>query len=397
MDEELLETIDEEELEEDDFKIPSFLDQSSEEEIHKKMLDILPDDIDKSEGGYVYDLTRPTAIEVSRMKEFELVEALKLIWPRYAEGAYLDYHAETRGFQRKEAINATGVLHITGTAGTVIPEGSIFTTESINDEPEKEYETLEEAVITSEGSVDVKIQCTEPGLNGNSANNTVNLEEDLIDGITEVTNPAPITGGAEEEDDESLRERIMEYDQSQGDSFVGNISDYKRWALSVEGVDTATIFSPQDNSGKVKIVITPSNDELDLQELKDKVTNYIMSPDNPENRLAPINALVEVVTPDKLVINIIATVELKPGADLVTVTNAFKKSVNSYLKTTVDEGKIRYTQISNLLGDTEGIYDYSGLLICKEGEIEGKTDNILVDPNVIPEAAVTLHEPENSN
>lgn len=165
----------------------------------------------------------------------------------------------------------------------------------------------------------------------------------------------------------------------------------------MEGVDTATIFSPQDNSGKVKIVITPSNDELDLQELKDKVTNYIMSPDNPENRLAPINALVEVVTPDKLVINITATVELKPGADLVTVTNAFKKSVNSYLKTTVDEGKIRYTQISNLLGDTEGIYDYSGLLICKEGEIEGKTDNILVDPNVIPEAAVTLHEPENSN
>ena len=58
MDEELLETIDEEELEEDDFVVPSFLDNSSEEEIHKKMLDYLPDDIDKSEGGYVYDLTK---------------------------------------------------------------------------------------------------------------------------------------------------------------------------------------------------------------------------------------------------------------------------------------------------------------------------------------------------
>ena len=207
MDEELLETIDEEELEEDDFVVPSFLDNSSEEEIHKKMLDYLPDDIDKSEGGYVYDLTKPTAIEVSRMKEFELVEALKLIWPRYAEGAFLDYHAETRGIQRKEAMNAAGILHITGTLGTVIPEGSIFTTESINDEPEKEYETLEEATITAEDGVDVKIQCTEAGLNGNSAKNTVNLEEDIIEGIAEVTNPEPIIGGAEEEDDESLRER----------------------------------------------------------------------------------------------------------------------------------------------------------------------------------------------
>ena len=397
MDEELLETIDEEELEEDDFVVPSFLDNSSEEEIHKKMLDYLPDDIDKSEGGYVYDLTKPTAIEVSRMKEFELVEALKLIWPRYAEGAFLDYHAETRGIQRKEAMNAAGILHITGTLGTVIPEGSIFTTESINDEPEKEYETLEEATITAEDGVDVKIQCTEAGLNGNSAKNTVNLEEDIIEGIAEVTNPEPIIGGAEEEDDESLRERIMEYDQSQGDSFVGNVSDYKRWALSVEGVDTAIVFSPEDNSGKVKIVITPANDELNIHELKDKVTNYIMSPDNPENRLAPVNAKVEVVTPDNLIININAAVELKAGAELTTVTDIFRKAVNNYLKATVNEGKIRYTQISNILGDTEGVYDYSGLVISKDGDAEGKTDNIAVDPNVIPEAAVTLSLAESSN
>ena len=341
MDEELLETIDEEELDEDDFVVPSFLDNSSEEEIHKKMLDYLPDDIDKSEGGYVYDLTKPTAIEVSRMKEFELVEALKLIWPRYAEGAFLDYHAETRGLQRKEAINAAGILHITGTLGTVIPEGSIFTTESINDEPEKEYETLEEVTITVEDGVDVKIQCTEAGLNGNSAKNTVNLEE--------------------------------------------------------EGVDTAIVFSPEDNSGKVKIVITPANDELNIQELKDKVTNYIMSPDNPENRLAPVNAKVEVVTPDNLIININAVVELKPGAELTSVTDIFRKSVNNYLKATVNEGKIRYTQISNILGDTEGVYDYSGLVISKDGDAEGKTDNIAVDPNVIPEAAVTLSMAESSN
>ena len=294
-------------------------------------------------------------------------------------------------------LNAAGILHITGTLGTVIPEGSIFTTESINDEPEKEYETLEEATITAEDGVDVKIQCTEAGLNGNSAKNTVNLEEDIIEGIAEVTNPEPIIGGAEEEDDESLRERIMEYDQSQGDSFVGNVSDYKRWALSVEGVDTAIVFSPEDNSGKVKIVITPANDELNIQELKDKVTNYIMSPDNPENRLAPVNAKVEVVTPDNLIININAAVELKAGAELTTVTDIFRKAVNNYLKATVNEGKIRYTQISNILGDTEGVYDYSGLVISKDGDAEGKTDNIAVDPNVIPEAAVTLSLAESSN
>ena len=157
MDEEILENL-EEELEDDDFQIPKFLEESSEEEVHKRMLDNLQKDLDTSEGGYVYDLTKPTAIEVSRMKEFELVEALKLIWPRFAEGIYLDYHAETRGLERKEAINAKGILRIEGQAGTLIPEGAVFTTESINDEPEKEYETLMEVQIAEEGFVDVSLQ-----------------------------------------------------------------------------------------------------------------------------------------------------------------------------------------------------------------------------------------------
>ena len=106
---------------------------------------------------------------------------------------------------------------------------------------------------------------------------------------------------------------------------------------------------------------------------------------------------MEVVTPDNLIININAAVELKAGAELTTVTDIFRKAVNNYLKATVNEGKIRYTQISNILGDTEGVYDYSGLVISKDGDAEGKTDNIAVNPNVIPEAAVTLSLAESSN
>ena len=208
---------------EDDFQIPEFLKETStEEEIHRRMLSELPEDLDQSEGGYVYDLTRPTAIEVARLKEFELVETLKLIWPRFAEGIYLDYHAETRGLERKEAINAAGKLHIEGKSGTLISEGTIFMTESIHEEPAKEYETLEEAEISEGengmGSVDVPIQSIEAGSNGNSAAGTILLQDNVSEDITLIINPEPITGGMEEEDDESLRERIMEYDQSQGES-----------------------------------------------------------------------------------------------------------------------------------------------------------------------------------
>lgn len=383
MDEELLDDLEleDDELDEEEFQIPSFLDESSEEEVHERMMKELPEDIDKSEGGYVYDLTRPTASEVARLKEFELVEALKLIWPRFAEGIYLDYHAETRGLERKEAINASGILNVKGAEGTVIPEGKIFTTESINDEPEKEYETLEEAVISGEEGCNIPIQSIEAGLAGNSAANTVKLEEESIEGISEVTNVEPVSGGMEAEDDDRLRVRIMEYDQSQGSSFVGNIADYKRWASSVEGVGSVSIQGGSDGDGEVKIILTDANGEPATEELCLEVENYIMSPNQPENRLAPVNAKVSVSAPTKLEISISAEVKLK-NATLEEVKSEFSEALRKYLKTTGEDGEIRYTQVAILLGDTTGVYDYTNLVLVADS-VES-VENIPVDKDKIP-------------
>ena len=39
-------------LEAEELELPDFLNNSSEKEIHEKMLSNLPEDIDKSEGGF---------------------------------------------------------------------------------------------------------------------------------------------------------------------------------------------------------------------------------------------------------------------------------------------------------------------------------------------------------
>lgn len=365
MEEEIFDEV--EELEEDDFQVPEFLKETcSEEEIHQRMLAELPEDIDKSEGGYIYDLTRPTAIEVARMKEFELVETIKLIWPRFAEGIYLDYHAETRGLERKEATNASGKLYIEGKIGTLISEGTIFMTESINDEPAKEYVTLEDAEILEgedgTGSVEVEIQSIEAGMNGNSAAGTVLLQDDISEDITLVINKEPITGGMEAEEDESLRERIMEYDQAQGQSFIGNINDYKRWATSVEGVGDAVILTPEDDSGVIEIVITDSNGQPASEELCQSVYDLIMQPDDPEKRLAPINAKIDVKAQKSMLLTVSADVELR-DAKLETVEKTVASALNGYLKFAANDREIRYTQVCKILGNTEGIYDYKNLIV----------------------------------
>ena len=55
-------------LEAEEMELPDFLENSSEDEIHEKMLGNLPDDIDKAEGGFPWDFTRPTAIEYQNLK-----------------------------------------------------------------------------------------------------------------------------------------------------------------------------------------------------------------------------------------------------------------------------------------------------------------------------------------
>ena len=257
-------------LEAEEMELPGFLENSSEDEIHEKMLGNLPDDIDKSEGGFPWDFTRPTAIEISELKEYVLVEVLKCLFPATCEESYLlDYHADERGgMVRRESVNASGYVTITAKAGLVIPLGYGFSTEADDEGNTIEFVTIEEATVDTLGNAKIPIEAVEGGADSNVGANTIVLHTgdengELLDEIISVTNEEPITGGLDEEDDDTLRERIVEYDQSQDVSFIGNVADYKRWALSVAGVGAATVISAKDTSGTVKIILLDQNGQAD--------------------------------------------------------------------------------------------------------------------------------------
>ena len=52
-----------------EFTRPEFIENNSAEEIHQRMMNNLPADIDDMPGGFPYDFTMPTAVE-----EAELVQ-----------------------------------------------------------------------------------------------------------------------------------------------------------------------------------------------------------------------------------------------------------------------------------------------------------------------------------
>ena len=69
-----------------EFEIPDFLQGQSPEEIYSDMTEQMPSDIDISEGSHPYNYTFPTAYIVSRLVQFRLIEAIKMITPQFCQG-----------------------------------------------------------------------------------------------------------------------------------------------------------------------------------------------------------------------------------------------------------------------------------------------------------------------
>ncbi len=360
--------------------LPEFLSDKSLEAIHSKMLSELPDNLDKSQGQHVYNLTRPTAVIASELCQQTLPNIIRLIFPMWAYGEWLDCHAYVRGLARRPAAAASGKLALAVEPGTVIPSGAGFSTASVDGEPAVTFKSTE-TVIASGDNVEVPVECTKPGVTGNVIAHTVVFKLSKLDGIKAVDNPLPITGGTEEEDDESLRERILELDSAKSISYVGSVSDYKRWSKEVVGVGEVTVIPAQDDSGLVTLVITDGNGDPANENLCKAVYNHIMSPEDPEMRLTAPNVKLLVLPPESLGVQVEAVVEMLADSSLEAIKSAFMRTVQAYLDTARADGEIRYTQLGRLLAETEGVYDYADLMI------NGGTENIPLTATQLPRLA----------
>lgn len=373
----------------DDFKIPEFIQNQDVESILARMFNVLPETISKEENGWISDLFTPVAIELSRAANFVLIEAIKNIIPKYSYGDILLGHAENRGIFKRPASNAKAILTIKGVAGTVIPKGYQFSTSSTLDNAGIVFSTDEEYTISEEKQIEVKAACISAGKIGNVAAETIVLMVKPLKGIVSVVNNSAAYGGFEEESEESLKKRIEEYDLMQGQSFVGSASDYRRWAMEVEGVGNAIIISAGDDTGTVTIILSDLNGQPVSNDICNNVYNHIMRPDSLYERLAPVNALLNVISAKELIININAKVILEDNYTLEMIKPLFLENLKQYLKTDDAHNVVRYSEIGAALVNTEGVADYESL------KLNDDIVNVKVDVGYVPladEVSVVLIE-----
>lgn len=364
-----------------EFVAPDFVSGCTPEEIQDRMMQNLPSDIDDMPAGFPYDFTMPTAYEKSELIQFHLVRTLMLMFPMWAWDEWLDYHGKQKGIIRKEANKASGYVTFEGVAETRIASGFIVCTPATDVSSSIEFVTDKEVTISESGKVSVSITAVTGGIASNTKADTVILMSKPIEGITKLYNEKDITGGTDEEDNESYRERIMEAYSSEGTSYIGNDSDYKRWAKEVTGIGDCIVVPTWNGPGTVKLVLVDSNGRPANERLVKAVYDHIVSPDDREKRLMPTGSadLTVVAADTKLISYSCSGLSYDSTTNIEQIESDFKDAVMKYYSTAKMENVVRYNRVHALLTSLPGVLDFEDL------KMNGAENNILLDQDEYPE------------
>lgn len=343
--------------------LPAYLTEQTEDNIMKRMLKVLPPDLDQSEGSFIWDSSAPSALMLADAATWAQ-EVLRRGFASTTFGAYLDLRCEERGINRRVAVKAVGQVEFTGVAGSQIPVGTRVATPAdvITNTSSVEFETIEPVVITSTGRVNAQVRAIEAGRNGLVPPQSIDVMVTPLQGVTGVNNAVATIGGADVESDESLLERFLLKVRSPGSS--GNKANYMQWALDIAGVGGVQVLPLWNGPKTVKVVLIDPEKRAPSSEIVEAVQHYIDPVTGIGEGMAPIGAEVTVTAAEEVPINIEVKLTLANNATLQEVKALITKGTQDYLKQLAFKDRlIRYTRIAAILLDIPPIIDFSELTI----------------------------------
>lgn len=352
--------------------------QTQEVILERMNLSAAPE-VNADEGSMFHIAVSPMSVELA-IAYANMDRVLALGFAQTTSLEYLKYRAEEHGVYWKDKTKADGFVVVTGSDGAIIPLGAIFATAD-----GLTYEVTEAKTIAG-GSTSAPIVATDFGPIYNTGASTITEIPIDIPGVTGVTNPETVGGGADEETAESLLERLFDHVRKPATS--GNKFHYEKWATDVSGVGGAKCFSLWAGPGTVKVAVIDIEKKPASQPIVDDVKEYTESQ-------RPIGATVTYVSATGVAINVSATVSLAQGYLLSIVTAEFEESLEKYFrdevafKVNLDETTVpvSHGKVGAILLGTDGVVDYSNLTL------NGTTGNIIMAADAVPvKGTVTLSE-----
>ena len=297
-------------------------------------------------------------------------------FPQTAQGVYLDYHAQMRGISRAPAAKAVGTLRFSvrqaGTSDLSIESGTVCMTAD-----EVRFQTTAAAVLEAgELTVDVPAEALEAGRSGNAATGEIRILTACPVGITGCTNPAPFTGGSDQEDDESLRTRILESYRRLPNG--ANAAWYEQTALTHAGVAAAKAVGRARGIGTVDVYIATEAGVPGAELLAE------VQADLQGRREIAVD--VQVKAPEAEEVDVTAEIAVREGADFAAVKAAAEQALAAFFSGRRLGRAVLLAEVRDLLYHVEGVENYRLL---------APTADIPADDTVLPllgEVSVTEME-----
>lgn len=127
---------------------------------------------------------------------------------QFMEDSHLEQVGELVGVTRDQGSKATGSVDITTNSATTIPEGTEFSTEPDSQGNSLSFFTDSEVTTNSATTVSADVTAEEVGTEYNVGSGTVTELVNPPTGVDSVTNPSGMTGGADVQSNDSLRDDI---------------------------------------------------------------------------------------------------------------------------------------------------------------------------------------------
>lgn len=269
-------------------------------------------------------------------------------FPQTASGRYLEYNANMRGLERIAATCAEGTLRFTvesaPAVNLLVESGTVCMTGN-----EVRFVTTETGMLAA-GSlyIDVPAKALETGISGNAAPGTVTILTSCPVGITGCTNPGAFAGGSDFEDDDSLRERILESYRRLPNG--ANAAFYEETAMRHTGVVSASAVGRARGIGTVDVYVATAAGAPDAALLAEVQENL------QAKREIAVN--VEVLSPTERTVNVSIELQVKNAAEFRTTQSAVESAVRGYFTGKLLGLPVHLAEIGNLVYAVDGVENY---------------------------------------
>lgn len=324
------------------------------EDILQRMLDRVPNSMDKRESSIIFDALAPAAVELQLMYiEFDII--LTETFGDTASREYLIRRAAERGVIPYAATNA--VLKAVATPSTInVAVGSRFSLNELN-------------YIVTEKIADgeYKVMCETTGVIGNSYFGDL-IPINYIQGLETIKITDLLIPGEDEEDTESIRERYFATFDTK--PYGGNKKDYIQKTNALAGVGSTKVNPVWDGGGTVLLTILDS----EYNKASDTLVQFVQNEIDPTKDgtgvgIAPIGHVVTVQTADEVVVTISTNITFQEGYSFSSQKTAIEEAINAYLleirKVWADEtaSVVRISQIETRILNLTGVVDINNTKI----------------------------------